>query len=82
MKDTIGYANVITADDIDRYADYEPCKDSYIVKKNPNLIDRKVIEDIKAEIQYEADNKAVPRDMMGYYRCLQIIDEHCGKEKE
>lgn len=41
------------------------------------------IEDIRADIQYEADNKATPRDMMGYYRCLQIIDKHIsGKEQK
>ena len=35
-----------------------------------------IIKDIRAEIQYEADNKATPMDMIVYYRCLQIISKH------
>ena len=34
------------------------------------------IEDIKQEIQYEADNKADMYSMQGYYNCLDIIDKH------
>ena len=36
----------------------------------------KVLEDIKAEIQYEADNNADVNSMSAYYHCLQIIDKH------
>ena len=79
----IGYANVITADDIDKYADYEPCKVAYIVKKNTDLIDRKVIEDIKAEIQAIEINGQVDEHTM-FIRggeevknmALKIIDKH------
>lgn len=41
----------------------------------------KVIEDIKAEIQYEADNKADMYSMQGYYNCLDIIDKHTKGDK-
>ena len=47
-----------------------------------NYVPMSVIEDIKAEIQQEADNSAQPYEMSAYYHCLQIIDKHCGKENE
>ena len=40
------------------------------------------VDDIKAEIQYEADNNANACDMKSYYHCLQIIDKYIGKENE
>lgn len=40
------------------------------------LKQRLMVEDIRAEIQYEADNKALDKYMMAYYRCLQIIDRN------
>ena len=33
-------------------------------------------EQIRAEIQKEADNRATPYGMEIYYRCLSIIDKH------
>ena len=59
--------------------------DMYYVKRNPELIDRKVIEDIKADIEniycgqycehiYTADEV---REL-----ALEIIDKHCGGDKE
>lgn len=48
-------------------------------QKNPELIDRKVIEDIKTEIEREADyhDAYVDTDVAkGMYLALQIIDKH------
>ena len=55
----------------------------FTVEKNPDLIDRKVIEDIKAEIHSLAKEPAhyVP-NYDAYKRCIDIIDKHCGKENE
>ena len=54
----------------------------YYVKRNPELIDRKVIEDIKAEIVNNRDEWIKGRDpeWHTYDRCLQIIDRHLGSE--
>lgn len=40
------------------------------------------IEDIKAEIQYEADNNADVNSMRAYYHCLQIIDKYTHNETQ
>ena len=59
-------------------------KEEYIVKKNPELIDRKVIEDIKHDIE----NQLFVGRLINHYEfdeglkwCLDIIDKHIsGKE--
>ena len=56
--------------------------DAYIIKRNPDLIERKVIEDIKAEIRqpleddnylHSANARAQASALMW---CLQVIDKH------
>lgn len=49
------------------------------VSYESQYIPKSVIDDIRSEIQYEADNKAESKYMMAYYRCLQIIDKYKGK---
>ena len=46
----------------------------WALKKNPNLIDRKVIEDIKAEIEQNIGDNLYKND--GLYLAMQIIDKH------
>ena len=52
----------------------------YYVKRNPELIDRKVIEDIKAEIEAKAKEREFYLDSGhpydGLYEALSIIDKH------
>ena len=36
----------------------------------------KAIDDIRAEIQHEADNNADAVEMRAFYRCLQILDKY------
>lgn len=57
-------------------------KEMYYVKRNPELIDRKVIEDIKTEIVNNRDEwiKGQDAEWHTYDRCLQIIDRHLGSE--
>lgn len=66
--------------------------DEYIVKKNHTLIDIKVIEDIKAEIESICENTTYPPDdtffrivvdedyFLGLEYAIKIIDKHIGKE--
>lgn len=66
--------------------------DEYVVKKNPSLIDIKVIEDIKAEIESICENTTYPPDdtffrivvdedyFLGLEYAIKIIDKHIGKE--
>lgn len=52
--------------------------DAYILKHNPDLIDRKVIDRIKFDIEHEADyqNERVNADIArGMYRALEIIEK-------
>ena len=49
----------------------------YIIKKNPDLIDRKVIEDIKQEI--EESRYGLVND--GLDLALKIIDKHINGEE-
>ena len=60
--------------------------DAYIIKRNPDLIERKVIEDIKAEIRqpleddnylHSANARAQASALMW---CLQVIDKHITGE--
>ena len=61
--------------------------DAYYVKHNPELIDRKVIEDIKAEI---AKSLSIECEDLSYddgfnnatQRALRIIDKHIGGKGE
>ena len=63
-------------------------KDEYIVKKNPTLIDIKVIEDIKAEIKSICENTTYFRIVadedyfLGLEYAIKIIDKHIGTENE
>ena len=65
-------------------------EDEYIVKKNPTLIDIKVIEDIKAEIQKEENiwyhdcehDFSKDFDVIRVDTVLEIINNHIAKEKE
>ena len=56
--------------------------DTYYVKRNPELIDRKVIEDIKAEIEKQKINNKCFDDMFEYITglndALDIINKHIG----
>ena len=36
----------------------------------------KVIDDIRSEIQHEADNNADAVEMKAFYHCLQILDKY------
>lgn len=59
--------------------------DMYYVKRNPELIDRKVIEDIKADIK--ALHLIGYADMNGKVELaeravLECIDRHCGGDTE
>ena len=60
----------------------------WALKKNPDLIDRKVIEDIKAEINELSELDHENDGEYGSYEdckfdVLQIIDKHIsGKEQE
>ena len=55
----------------------------WALKKNPDLIDRKVIDDIKAEIAEYKDDKVIHAEQNEMIDIvLQIIDKHIGKEKE
>ena len=59
----------------------------WALKKNPDLIDRKVIEDIKTEIDELSELDHENDGEYGSYEdckldVLKIIDKHCGKEKE
>lgn len=68
--------------------------DEYIVKKNPTLIDIKVIEDIKAEIESICENTTYPPDdtffrivadedyFLGLEYAIKIIDKHIGAEQK
>ena len=65
----------------------EGTREAYYLKRNPDLIERKVIEDIKAEIRkpLEDDNylhSANARvQAIALMWCLQVIDKHIsGKE--
>ena len=63
-------------------------KDEYIVKKNPTLIDIKVIEDIKAEIEEYKTDCLLSSEECNCKKCtkivfnsiIKIIDKHIGKE--
>ena len=58
--------------------------DAYYVKRNPELIDRKVIEDIKAEID-ERWHEALKDDISfaeGLEVADMIIDKHIGGNGE
>ena len=51
--------------------------------ENKPIIDRKVIEDIKAEIDEYKDDKVIHAERNEMVDIvLQIIDKHCGKENE
>ena len=59
----------------------------YIIKKNPDLIDRKVIEDIKAEIEQAKEQAEIQfghplgfDKISTYDKCLDIISKHIGKD--
>ena len=55
----------------------------YYVKRNPELIDRKVIEDIKSEILSYKDDKIIhaeTNEMIDIV--LEIIERHCGGDTE
>lgn len=53
----------------------------WALKKNPDLIDRKVIEDIKTEIAEYKDDKVIHAERNEMIDIvLQIIDKHIGKE--
>ena len=55
--------------------------DMYYVKRNPELIDRKVIEDIKAEISEYKDDKIIHTEQNEMIDIvLEIIDRHLGSE--
>ena len=56
----------------------------FTVERNPDLIDRKVIEDIKAEIRQIVDEETERCEewARGLHYALCIIDKHCGKENE
>ena len=58
--------------------------DTYYVKRNPELIDRKVIEDIKAEIQALPKTYPFVNHIDTYVKdadVIKIIDKHIGKEQ-
>lgn len=51
--------------------------DTYYVKRNPELIDRKVIEDIKADILSYKDDKIIHTEQNEMIDIvLEIIDKH------
>ena len=59
----------------------------FTVERNPELIDRKVIEDIKAEIRHNADREigGNSQDFVSGYRCgmgeaLEIINKHISEK--
>ena len=55
--------------------------DMYYVKRNPELIDRKVIEDIKADILSYKDDKIIHAEQNEMIDIvLEIIDRHLGSE--
>ena len=59
--------------------------DAYYVKRNPELIDRKVIEDIKAEINDKIshyDHFSSSNTANGLNMALEIIDKHIGGKGE
>ena len=59
--------------------------DTYCVKRNPELIDRKVIEDIKADINHLQTYKlAESADflMVKLDDVISMIDKHCGGDNE
>ena len=58
--------------------------DAYILKHNPDLIDRKVIEDIRSEISKPLDgfvpkSTAERMQAIALTWCLQTIDKHLEK---
>ena len=67
---------------IDEYlADSNKDSDFFMVKQNPELIDRKVIEDIKAEISEYKDDKIIHTEQNEMIDIvLEIIDRHLGSE--
>ena len=61
--------------------------DAYIIKRNPDLIERKVIEDIKAEIrglldECYANTSQAKAQAIALMWCLQVIDKHIKQEEQ
>ena len=57
--------------------------EQWALKKCPDLIDRKVIEDIKTEIAEYKDDKVIHAERNEMIDIvLQIIDKHIEKENE
>ena len=53
------------------------------MRNDPDVIERKVIEDIKADIQYARESPVGSYDYdNGLDYALRVINKHCGKEKE
>ena len=58
-------------------------KDMYYVKYNPELIDRKVIEDIKAEISEYKDDKIIHAERNEMIDIvLEIIDKYKAESED
>lgn len=46
------------------------------IKALPSIKQEPILDEIRAEIQYEADNTADVMEMKAFYRCLQILDKY------
>ena len=63
-------------DQFETYNDYSFAFDTIDNASTIEAVPLSVLEDIKAEIQYVADNDADVSCMKAYYHCLNIIDKH------